>query len=204
MIVQPVRFIRWLYPGATWRVNTSKREVFLTFDDGPVPEATPWVLDLLRQADVKATFFCVGQNVEKHPYIYRRILSEGHGTGNHSYNHVRAWAMGNKAYLDNVIRAKGHIVSSLYRPPHGQLWPWTVWGIRKSFTKIVMWDVLTFDYNKDLTAEQVFENVKQYTRPGSIIVFHDSIKAWPHMNKVLPLAINWLKEQGYAFGTLKD
>ncbi|MFT3737448.1 MAG: polysaccharide deacetylase family protein [Breznakibacter sp.] len=203
MVVQPVRFIRWLYPQALWRVKTVRREVYLTFDDGPVPEATPWVLDLLKKKDVKATFFCVGQNVERHPAIYQRILDEGHAVGNHTHNHVKAWVLGHGEYLDNVKKAVPLIGTRLFRPPHGQLWPWSVKGLKRMFDKIVMWDVLSFDYNKKITSAQVLGNVKQYTRNGSVIVFHDSIKAWPHMHKVLPEAIDWLLEQGYQFRTLE-
>ena len=202
MVVQPVRFIRWLYPKALWRVKTDQQLVYLTFDDGPVPEATPWVLDLLKEQGVKATFFCVGQNVERHPLIYQRIVDEGHAVGNHTYNHVRAWALGHRPYIENAEKAQGLIAGKLFRPPHGQLWPWSVKDLKKRFDKIVMWDVLSFDYNRKLASDQVLNNVKQYVRKGSIIVFHDSRKAWPHMHVVLPQAIVWLKEQGYRFAIL--
>lgn len=202
MVVQPVRFIRWLYPKALWRVKTSNKEVYLTFDDGPVPEATPWVLDLLKEKGVTATFFCVGQNVKRHPVIYQRIVDDGHAVGNHTFNHVRAWAMGHQDYIANARQAVPLVNSRLFRPPHGQLWPWSVRDLKRMFDKIVMWDVLSFDYNRKITSSQVLDNVKRYTRNGSIIVFHDSVKAWPHMHLVLPEAIDWLLLQGYKFKTL--
>jgi peptidoglycan-N-acetylglucosamine deacetylase len=202
MVVQPVRFIRWMYPGALWRVKTSERQVYLTFDDGPVPEATSWVLDLLKEKEVKATFFCVGQNVDRHATIYQRLLHDGHAVANHTYNHIKAWSTGHNAYIKNAVKASAVIKSNLFRPPHGQLWPWNAWVLKKRFAKIVMWDVLTFDYNRKLSSAEVLENVKRYTREGSVIVFHDSIKAWPHLRVVLPLAIDWLKEQGYSFGII--
>jgi peptidoglycan/xylan/chitin deacetylase (PgdA/CDA1 family) len=199
---QPARLVSWLYPNALWRINAHQKKVYLTFDDGPVPEATPWVLDLLSQHNIKATFFCVGENVWRHPEIYQRILNEGHRTGNHTHNHLRATKVSAACYHENIDKAATFIKSDLFRPPHGELFPWQVRQLKKRFKSIVFWDVLTYDYNQNQPADHVVGNVKKYTRPGSILLFHDSVKAWPNMHKALPIAIEWLLNEGYTFDVI--
>lgn len=199
---QPARIVKWLYPGALWRIKHHQKKVYLTFDDGPVPEATPWVLDLLNEHNIKATFFCVGENVWRHPHIYKRIKDEGHRTGNHTYNHLRSTKVTEEQYMANIEKAAEFVHSDLFRPPHGELFPWQIKTLKKRFKSVVFWDVLTYDYNHKKTSEQVFANVKKYTRPGSLLLFHDSVKAWPHMHTVLPLAIDWLLKEGYIFDVI--
>jgi len=190
-----------LFPKAMWRGNERERCVFLTFDDGPVPETTPEVLKILDRYDVKATFFCVGENVERHPQLYSAIIEKGHCAGNHTYNHVRAFAVGYHDYMDNVRKAAQRMHTALFRPPHGQLTRKLYRELQKEYN-IVMWDVLTRDYDRSLTPQKVIENVKRYTRNGSIIVFHDSEKSAKNVLTALPEAITYLKTKGYRFDTL--
>ncbi len=183
-------------------MDVAEKTLFLTFDDGPVPEVTPWVCNQLKRRDIRATFFCVGENVSRYPDIYRRVTEDGHRTGNHSFNHLPAWRCSGKTYFENIELGSGQVKSDLFRPPHGQLYPWQMWKLKRLFSKVVMWDVLSKDYDNRLSADEVFENVKRYVRPGSIIVFHDSVKAWPRMKKALPKTLDYLIDEGYSFSLL--
>lgn len=201
-IEQPPRLYRMLFPGAIWRKPIEgQKTVYLTFDDGPIPEITPWVLDLLRKYDIKATFFCVGDNVQKYPEIYKSVLNEGHRVGNHTFNHVQGIRKFTKRYLENARLASEYIASDLFRPPHGHMRIPQFFTLRKEY-KIVMWDVVTRDYSKLMTPEKVLDNVKKYTRDGSVIVFHDSLKSEQNMKYALPRSLEWLKQEGYTFGLL--
>jgi len=202
LIEQPPVLYRALYPGSHWRIPIQgEKVVYLTFDDGPIPEITPWVLELLDKYDIKATFFCVGDNVRKHPEIYKMVLERGHHIGNHTFNHIQGIRKYTKKYLLNAQLASEYIESKLFRPPHGHM-RLAQFRTLKKYYKIIMWDVVTRDYSKFLTPEKVFQNVKKYTRNGSIIVFHDSLKAETNMKYALPKSIEWLKEQGYTFKLL--
>ena len=200
IIEQPSLWLRWAYPDALWRMNSHERAVYLTFDDGPVPEITPFVLETLRQHQVKATFFMVGDNVRKHPQLYEQVVAEGHRIGNHTFNHLGGFRHGIRSYLNNVEKANQLLHTDLFRPPHGWL-KWEQYFFLRRNYQLVMWDVVTRDYSKRLNAQQVFNNVKRYTRPGSIITFHDSLKSKDKLYYALPLSIAWLKEQGYKFCT---
>lgn len=197
-IEQPAIYLRWLYPRALWRMNHRERSVYLTFDDGPIPEATPFILDTLKEHGVHATFFMVGDNVRKYPELYRRILDEGHQIGNHTHNHISGLRRSLHEYSYNVEKANAYIQSHLFRPPHGWMrLPQYALLTRKY--KVVMWDLVTRDYSKWMTAEDIFNNVKRYARNGSIITFHDSLKSIEKLKIALPKSILWLKEQGYEF-----
>ena len=199
LIEQPPKLYRFLYRKAIWRIPVKgKKTVYLTFDDGPIPDITPWVLDLLDQYNIKATFFCVGDNVRKYPEIYQMILDRGHRVGNHTFNHVQGIKKFTRKYIQNAHLAKEYIASDLFRPPHGHMRFPQFWKL-KNLYKIVMWDVVTRDYSKHMTPEDVLNNVKKYTRDGSIIVFHDSIKAEQNMKYALPKSIEWLQKEGYSF-----
>jgi peptidoglycan/xylan/chitin deacetylase (PgdA/CDA1 family) len=198
LIEQPPFYYRLLFPGSCWRFNTERKVVYLTFDDGPIPEITPWVLDVLDKYGIKATFFCVGNNVRKYPEIYQMVLDKGHAVGNHTFHHIQGLKTRTKNYGKDVEQAAQWIKSTLFRPPHGHLRIRQFFKIRKDY-KVIMWDVVTRDYSKYLTPAQVFENVKKYTRKGSVIVFHDSLKAASRMKDALPRSIEWLLEQGYTF-----
>ena len=200
IIEQPAIYLRWLYPKAYWRMDRHEKAVYLTFDDGPIPEATPFILDTLRDFNAKATFFMVGDNVRKYPELYSRILAEGHQVGNHTHNHIGGIRHTIKEYSYNVEKANAYIQSHYVRPPHGWMrLSQYAWLSRKY--KIVMWDLVTRDYSKWLTAEDVVNNVKKYTRNGSIITFHDSLKSIDKLRTALPESLQWLKDQGYAFRT---
>ena len=187
IIEQPAKWLRWLYPRATWRMDKNKKAVYLTFDDGPIPESTPFILETLAKYDARATFFMVGDNVRKYPQLFKRIIYEGHQVGNHTFNHWGGFRHTTQSYNANAEKANALIGSHLFRPPHG-------W---------IMWDLVTRDYSKWLTAEDVLKNVKRYTRNGSIITFHDSLKSIDKLRYALPEALKWLKEQGYEFNTFE-
>jgi peptidoglycan-N-acetylglucosamine deacetylase len=194
-------FFRGVYRMVTWRKDSRLKNIYLTFDDGPIPQVTPWVLDVLDQYGIKATFFCVAENVWRYPEIYKEILRRGHRTGNHTYNHLRGFFTSTKKYLANVEKAAGFVQSDLFRPPHGELRFPQYFRLRKKF-KIIQWDVITRDYNPDLTGEQVLRIVKKYARNGSIVVFHDSLKSERNMKYAMPKAVEFLLEQGYSFEKL--
>ena len=200
-IEQPPFFYRMLFPETIWRIPGDKKTVYLTFDDGPIPQVTPWVLDVLDYYEVKATFFCVGDNVARNPNLVQAIRVRGHQVGNHTMNHVKGMSMSPEKYVRNVMNAHDLIQSRLFRPPHGHMLPGQAKLLKKDFS-IIMWDVVTRDYSNKLSGEQVFGNVKRYTRNGSIIVFHDSIKAERNVHYALPRTINWLRENGFLFKTL--
>lgn len=199
-IEQPAKWLRWLYPNALWRMDKKVHAVYLTFDDGPVPKSTPFILDTLAQYNAKATFFMVGENVLRYHDLYNRIVEEGHQVGNHTFNHMgsfKHWAL---TYGINTEKANELIHAHLFRPPHGWM-RWSVyWWLSKRY-KIVMWDLVTRDYSKWMTPEDVLKNVKRYARNGSIITFHDSMKSIDKLKYALPEALKWLKEQGYEFKT---
>ena len=198
IIEQPAIYIRWLYPKAYWRMDRHEKAVYLTFDDGPIPEATPFILDVLKDFGVKATFFMVGDNVRKYPELFERIKAEGHQVGNHTHNHIGGLRHSIREYSSNVEKANAYIHSHYVRPPHGWMrMPQYAWLSRKY--KVVMWDLVTRDYSKWLTAEDVVNNVKKYARNGSIITFHDSLKSIDKLRTALPESIQWLRGQGYAF-----
>lgn len=190
---------RLLFPEAIWRLRRNKRKVvFLTFDDGPIPEVTPWVLDLLDSYHIKATFFMVGDNVKRNPDIYEEVRRRGHSIGNHTMHHLQGFKVQSIKYWRDITQAAELIDSRLFRPPHGLI-RWRQAKAIKKHYNIVMYDLVTRDYSNRLGWEDVFNNVKTFARNGSIIVFHDSLKAQANLIKALPAAIDWLKEQGYEF-----
>lgn len=179
-------------------MDKNVKAVYLTFDDGPIPEITPWVLDLLDKYGIKATFFLVGDNVRKHPEEFQMIKERGHRLGNHTFNHIQGFKYLSYNYLANVNKADKLIQTDLFRPPHG----WMRWGqymVLRNRYRIVMWDLVTRDYSKRLNGRQVLHIVKKYVRNGSIITFHDSLKSEKNIKYALPRAIEWLLEQGYEF-----
>lgn len=198
LVERPPLLYRMLFPETVWRIHKREHTVYLTFDDGPVPEVTPWVLDTLDHYGIKATFFCVGDNVARNPELFEEVKRRGHSVGNHTMNHMQGAKVNTRTYLRNVFQAHELIQSTLFRPPHGLL-RWAQSKVLRSRFAIIMYDLVTRDYSKKLTGEQVLDNVKKYARNGSIIVFHDSIKAERNMKYALPRAIEWLREQGYNF-----
>lgn len=201
-IEQVPKIFRNLYPKALWRMNPDEKAVYLTFDDGPIPAITPWVVDLLGKYGIKATFFMVGDNIRKHPQEYRYVIENGHKVGNHTFNHLKGMFANTDSYIKNVEKADNLIHSNLFRPPHGFL-NHRLYNILSKRYRFVMWDLVTRDYSYRMTGEDVLENVKRYTRNGSIITFHDSLRAEKNLKYALPLAIEWLLEQGYSFKTFE-
>ena len=197
----PTIFRRLMHVDSLWRIPSQPKCVYLTFDDGPTPQVTPWVLDILAQYGVRATFFCVGDNVARYRNVFEQVKAAGHDVGNHTMNHISALAYEPRAYLANVEKANVLIQSQLFRPPHG----WLRWGqaelLQRKY-RIVMWDLVTRDYSSRLSPDEVVNNVKKYTRNGSIITFHDQPKSWHNLEKALPLSIEWLLSQGFSFNLL--
>ncbi len=183
-------------PRLTWDIPGEEKNVYLSFDDGPTPDVTRRVLENLKQYNAKATFFCLGRNVDHYPEIYRQILNGGHSTGNHTYSHLKGWGSSNKNYFDDIELARYHIDSDLFRPPYGRIKPSQVTEILKTY-RIIMWSVLSIDYNRHVSGDTCVKNVTENVRPGSIIVFHDSAKARKNVYYALPRVLEYLSDNGY-------
>ena len=204
-IVKPSSTVRMLFPNSIWKIKTAEPVLFLTFDDGPIPEITTWVLDVLAKYNAKATFFCVGDNVAKHPQVYGKVLSEGHLVGNHTQNHLQGIKNRFSYYIDNIKKASTFIESDYFRPPHGLLTHRQSAYIRKELNmKVVMWDVLSVDYSPKITPEKCLQNVTGNAGAGSIIVFHDSLKAEQNLKFTLPKVLEYYSQKGYSFKTLEE
>ena len=193
--------IKTLFSDYTWTMETPSDKVFLTFDDGPIPEVTPWVLDQLAAYNFKATFFCVGENVTKHRDIFYRIEDEGHAVGNHTFNHLNGWRTDFATYLDNVAKCNIFTESPLFRPPYGKLTPKQANALKQDY-HIIMWDILSGDFDPNITVEKCLNNVIRNVEPGSVIVFHDSIKAWEKLKIVLPVVLEYLSQKGFVSDSL--
>jgi peptidoglycan-N-acetylglucosamine deacetylase len=201
-LVKTPKLVQTVFDSFLWKIETETPTVYLTFDDGPIPKLTPWVLDLLDQYDAKATFFCVGDNVKKHPTIYHDILKRGHNVGNHTFNHLNGWKSDHYTYVKNVLKCKQYIDTNIFRPPYGKLKPKQAAYIQKLF-KIVMWDVLSGDFDTKITPEQCLDNVLKNIQKNSIIVFHDNIKAEKNLKYTLPLTLDFIKKQGWKADSIQ-
>jgi peptidoglycan/xylan/chitin deacetylase (PgdA/CDA1 family) len=195
--------LKLLLPQLTWKIRTDKKEIYVTFDDGPHPEITPRVMDILEAYDARGTFFCVGQNVERYPDVYRAILERGHKTGNHTYNHLNGWKVSRSAYFDNILKCASLVDSHLFRPPYGRIGMKHIPYLKMNY-RIVMWSVLSMDYDQRVTPEKCRENVLKYTKKGSIVVFHDSEKASRNLLFALPAFLEHFKSEGYLFPPLSS
>ncbi len=200
LIERPPLLYRLLFPEGIWRIKRGggRRVVYLTFDDGPVPEVTPWVLDTLDRYGIKATFFLVGDNVARNPGLFEEIKRRGHSWGNHTMHHLQGRLVSTYRYMHDISEASSLIGSPLFRPPHGLI-RWKQARAIKDHYNIILYDLVTRDYSRKLTPERVFNNVRRYARNGSIIVFHDSLKAEKNMKAALPRAIEYLLARGYEF-----
>lgn len=193
-------WLKRMYSSCIWEIPTDKKILYLTFDDGPHPEATPFVLEELGKCNASATFFCLGKNVAAYPHIYRQIMDENHQVGNHSFNHLNGWKTGGLKYLKDISAAAKYIDSNLFRPPYGKISPWQVKHIKESLEmKIVMWSVLSADFDAGVSPESCLQNVILSVKPGNIIVFHDSKKAWTNLSYALPKVLSFFSKQGYSF-----
>ena len=195
--------VKELFPNFIWKINTTKKELYLTFDDGPTPEITNWVLKVLSDFNAKATFFCVGKNVEKHPDIFQHIIDQDHTIGNHTHNHIKGWNTKTEDYLTNIEKASGIIPSKLFRPPYGQIKPKQGKKLISMDYKVVMWNVLPFDWDNKVSEKTCLNNVISNTKNGSIIVFHDSIKASRNMQYCLPKVLEHFSEKGFVFKSIE-
>lgn len=201
-LVKTPPFIQGLFPNFTWHVPTAEKILYLTFDDGPIPEVTPWVLKQLAQFGAKATFFCVGDNIGKYPEVFQEVIDGGHAVGNHTFNHLNGWSTENIPYFHNVRRCAHLVQSPLFRPPYGRLSPKQAQFLQRHY-RIVMWDVLSGDFDPSVSPEQCFDNVTRNSQPGSIVVFHDSLKTFEKLQFVLPRVLAYYASQGYRFEKLE-
>ncbi|WP_299127426.1 polysaccharide deacetylase family protein [uncultured Winogradskyella sp.] len=206
------KFIKSLFPNLIWSIESTQKEIYLTFDDGPTPEITDWVLNTLAEYDAKATFFCIGNNIEKHPDIFLRIIADGHSIGNHTFSHLKGWKQKTKTYIEDVEKTNQLINSkvenhpsvgqNLFRPPYGKFKVKQSKKLQKLGYKIILWDVLSYDWDKTVSEDACLNNVITATKKGSIIVFHDSLKASKNLRYVLPKVLAYFSEQGFKFRTL--
>jgi peptidoglycan-N-acetylglucosamine deacetylase len=201
-LVKTPWLLKILYPRCTWEIPVrSDKILYFTFDDGPHPVVTPFVLDELKKYNAKATFFCIGKNVQEHPYLYERILNEGHQTGNHSQNHLNGWKTDNNTYIDDIVTAKKFINSKLFRPPYGRIRRKQIDSLRNTEQdfEIIMWTLLSGDFDISVTHQVCIDRVVENAKNGSIIVFHDSDKAFPRLQNALPVILKKLTDKGYRF-----
>ena len=199
-------WVKKIYPSYTWDIKTNEKVIYLTFDDGPHEKATPFILNELKKYNARASFFCIGKNVSALPVIYRKILEEGHTTGNHTYNHLNGWKTADTDYLKDVAEAAKCIDSSLFRPPYGRIRTFQAKNIpavlNRGPAKIIMWDVLSADFDESITKEQCLQNVILNVKKGSIVVFHDSEKAFPLLEYSLPRTLEFFSAKGFRFERL--
>jgi peptidoglycan/xylan/chitin deacetylase (PgdA/CDA1 family) len=195
MRFHPPILLKRIFPTFIWQFPEETEALFLTFDDGPSPEMTPWVLDQLDKYGAKATFFCLGKNSEMYPELYGEVLKRGHATGNHSYSHIKGWGMDTSDYIRDVDTAAEFIESNLFRPPYGRIGPHQARMLSERY-KLIMWDVLSRDYSRSLSGKRCAKNVIKHLRPGAIVVFHDSVKSAQNLWVALPLVLRAIKEMG--------
>ena len=209
-------WLRSLYRPLVWKIPEREKVLYLTFDDGPHKTATPFVLDQLKKYNAQASFFCIGKNVDEEPAIYQRILDEGHRVGNHTQNHLNGWKVPEAEYLNNIAQAAKSIHSNLFRPPYGRIKKGAIQKVKDlieqnakergifSAAKIVMWDVLSGDFDTKITAQKCIDNVLKNASEGSIIVFHDSSKAWERLAIAVPAVLDHFTREGYQFKVIPD
>lgn len=205
MYLQRSSFLfKWLYPSCIWQ-GGQLGTLYLTFDDGPHPEITLFVLEELKKVNAKATFFCIGENVCKYPHVYRKIIDDGHVVGNHTFHHYNGWKTDDAVYLDDIAAAAKWIDSSLFRPPYGKITPFQLKQLAASRfqLKTIMWSLLSRDFDNQISPEQCLKNLQRKVREKDIIVFHDSEKAWERLQFALPPFLQYCMEKGYTFDTFR-
>ena len=201
MFVKTPKFIQKLFPSITWRKENAQNNIWLTFDDGPHQESTPFILNVLKEEQVKATFFLVGEQMEKHPELLNQIISEGHIVANHSYSHKNGWLSNNSTYFNDIEKCQKLITENkLFRPPYGKISPLQISHLKKNY-KIILWDVLSWDFSLYNTPKKVKESVLKNTVSGSIIVFHNNKKSFKNLQPILKESIQELKQKGFSFST---
>jgi peptidoglycan/xylan/chitin deacetylase (PgdA/CDA1 family) len=204
--------MRKIFYGFTWKITTYKKIVYLTFDDGPTPEVTNWVLDLLKKYNAKATFFCIGENIALNPELFEKVQHDGHSIGNHTYNHLNGWHSQTESYLQNIELCENTITKfsiantknqKLFRPPYGKVTPKQFMWLKEKGYKIIMWDILSADFDTTILPEKCAENVLKNIQPGSIIIFHDSLKASKNLKYALPLTLEYLQNNDFYVKAIK-
>jgi peptidoglycan/xylan/chitin deacetylase (PgdA/CDA1 family) len=203
--IKTPQIIKRLFSNQVWDIPNKENKIYLTFDDGPTPEITEWVLGILKENNIKATFFCIGNNIQKHPEIFNKVINDGHGIGNHTFNHKNGWKTTTADYIENVELCQKQLLnikSKIFRPPYGKIKPSQSKKLRKLGYKIIMWDILTADFDAKISKEKCLENATQKVTSGSIIVFHDSIKAFRNLEYALPKTIQILKQRGFVFDVI--
>ena len=195
------RWLKWLYKGCIWDIKNKEKSIYLTFDDGPHPTITPFVLDELKKHQAKATFFCIGKNVAAFPEVFQRIIDEGHSIGNHTFNHLNGWKVSDEEYLNDIWDAKNHIDSPLFRPPYGRITRFQIKQLqqKKYQLKVLMWNILSGDFDQKISKEVCAENVILNAKEGAIVVFHDSEKAKERLSYALPKVLDYFANQGFEF-----
>ena len=203
-LVKTPRLLKLLYPSLLWNNSRDASYIYVTFDDGPIPIVTPFVLKILQEYNAKATFFCIGDNINKHPDIFEEVKNAGHAIGNHTFNHLRGWATDDNTYLDNFLKCDELVNADLFRPPYGRIKRSQIALLKKARPdlKIIMWDVLSGDFDQKLKPDQCLQNVLKHTEPGSVVVFHDSLKAFDRLEYVLPRAMEEWSRRRYKFDVL--
>jgi peptidoglycan/xylan/chitin deacetylase (PgdA/CDA1 family) len=196
------KWMKRLYPDIVWNIQDSRKTLYLTFDDGPTPKITEKVLDILDSYQAKGTFFCLGRNVDRHPEIYKEIIRQGHMTGNHTYSHLKGWRTKNFQYLEDIELARKYIRSSLFRPPYGQIRRSQIRTLKPNY-RIILWEVMSHDYEQRISKERSFKALLRYTKEGSILVFHDSVKAYNKLEYILPRILDYFSNKGFTFESIK-
>ncbi len=200
-LYQPPKIIRSIYPNAIWQKSATQKTIYLTFDDGPIPELTPWVISILNKYNIKATFFCVGENIKKYPNLFKCLKNEEYQIGNHTYNHLNGWKTSCNNYMSNIEQCQALTQTNLFRPPYGKITKQQYKALNTKYD-LVFWDVLTHDYSKNISPETCLKNAVKYTRNGSIVVFHDNLKAKVNLQYVLPKYIEHFLKLNYKFAIL--
>lgn len=216
-LVKSPLLLKWFYSALIWNKSRSKKIVYLTFDDGPIPNVTDFVLNTLKSFEAKATFFCIGDNITKHPEVFANVKNAGHAIGNHTFNHLKGWKTNDETYTANFLQCQQLTHSNLFRPPYGRIKKSQIKKLRTVYSaqftnlnpqttntdlQIIMWDVISYDFDARFSPEKCYQNVIRNTKNGSIIVFHDSLKAFDRLQYALPKTLKYLSEKGYQFGTL--
>jgi len=196
-------FIKKIFSNYVWDIPNKENKIYITFDDGPTPDITEWVLEELKKHDAKATFFCIGKNINSHADIFQKVIADGHAIGNHTFNHLNGWKTNTNDYIENITscqsRINNYCPTILFRPPYGKISKSQSKELQNLGYKIIMWDVLSADFDQSITAEKCLQNILQNVVSGSIIVFHDSVKAYKNLKYVLPLSLQTLKDRGFKF-----
>ena len=203
-LIKSPLLLKWYYPSLLWNKSRTEKVIYLTFDDGPIPNVTDFVLKTLKVFNAKATFFCIGDNIVKHPEVFERVKNDGHAIGNHTFNHLKGWKTDNETYLQNTLKCQELTQTNLFRPPYGRIKKSQISNLKFQISelKIVMWDVLSGDFDTQLSPKKCYQNVIKHTENGSIIVFHDSLKAFDRLSYALPKVLAYFSEKGFTFSTL--